>query len=220
MIRNVILHSHESGAATAPVQADSDEHLIALWLHGRPEHTQRAYHTEADRFVDYVGKPLRSVTLGDVQGYADHLGEADLMPASIHRAMSAVKSLFAFGFRLGYFPFDIARPLKLQGFRDELAERIRSETEVLRIISLEPNPRNRAILLTLYAGGFRVSEICSLKWRHLQERDSAGQITVFGKGDKTRTVLMPCSVWEALQTLQANAPADAPVFRQSEEGSS
>ena len=43
-----------------------------------------------------------------------------------------------------------------------------SEAEVLRIISLEPNPRNRAILLTLYGGGFRVSEICSLKWRHLQ----------------------------------------------------
>lgn len=217
-IRDVILHSHESGVATISVQADSDDHLIALWLHGRPEHTQRAYHTEAERFLKYVSKPLRSVTLGDVQGYTDHLGEADLMPASVHRAMAAVKSLFAFGFRLGYFHFDIARPLKVQGFRDELAERILSETEVLRIISLEPNPRNRAILLTLYAGGFRVSEICSLKWRHLQERDSTGQITVFGKGDKTRTVLMPRSVWEALQTLQVDASDDAPVFRSRKKG--
>jgi integrase/recombinase XerD len=84
---------------------------------------------------------------------------------------------------------------------------------VLRIISLEPNPRNRVILLTLYGGGFRVSEICSLKWRHLQERDSAGQITVFGKGGKTRTVLMPRSVWETLQVLQQDASADAPVFK-------
>ena len=213
-IRTVILYSHESGVA----QADSDEHLIALWLHGRAEHTQRAYRTEANRFVDYVGKPLRSVTLRDVQGYTDHLSGASLKPPSVHRAMSAVKSLFAFGFRLGYFPFDIARPLKVQGFRDELAERILSETEVLRIISLEPNPRNRAMLLTLYAGGFRVSEVCSLKWRHLQERDSTGQITVFGKGDKTRTVLMPRSVWEALQTLQGDAPADAPVFRSRKKG--
>ena len=98
MIRAIILHSPESSVATGSVQADSDEHLIALWLHGRPEHTLRAYRTEADRFVDYVGKPLRSVTLGDVQGYADHLGEADLMPASVHRAMSAVKSLFLLGF--------------------------------------------------------------------------------------------------------------------------
>ena len=94
-----------------------------------------------------------------------------------------------------YLQFDVGRALKIPGFRDQLTERILSEPEVLRIISLEPNPRNRAILLTLYAGGFRVSEICSLKWRHLQERDESGQITVFGKGDKTRTVLMPKSVW-------------------------
>ena len=57
----VILHSSESGNEQ-PVQvvrqADSDDQLIALWLHGRPEHTQRAYRAETDRFVLYVEKPL------------------------------------------------------------------------------------------------------------------------------------------------------------------
>ena len=218
---HVILHSPESGIVgptETTRQADSDEQLMALWLHGRPDHTQRAYRAEADRFIGYVEKPLRSVKLIDLQAFADHLDEAGLKPSSIHRAMSAVKSLFAFGFRLGYLQFDVGRALKIPGFRDQLAERILSEAEVLRIISLEPNPRNRAILLTLYAGGFRVSEICSLKWRHLQERDSTGQITVFGKGDKTRTVLMPRSVWEALQLLQQDAPADAPVFKSRKKG--
>ena len=217
----VILHSPESGIVgptETTRQADSDEQLMALWLHGRPDHTQRAYRAEADRFIGYVEKPLRSVKLIDLQAFADHLDEAGLKPSSIHRAMSAVKSLFAFGFRLGYLQFDVGRALKIPGFRDQLAERILSEAEVLRIISLEPNPRNRAILLTLYAGGFRVSEICSLKWRHLQERDSTGQITVFGKGDKTRTILMPRSVWEALQLLQQDAPADAPVFKSRKKG--
>ena len=217
----VILHSSESGIEQ-PVrvvrQADSDEQLIALWLHGRPEHTQRAYRAEVDRFVLYVAKPLRSVRLVDIQGFSDHLNESGLKPSSVHRAMSAVKSLFAFGFRLGYLQFDVGRAIKIPSFRDELAERILSEAEVLRIISLEPNPRNRAILLTLYAGGFRVSEICSLKWRHLQERDSTGQITVFGKGDKTRSVLMPRSVWEVLQNLQGDSPADAPVFKSRKKG--
>jgi integrase/recombinase XerD len=217
----VILHSSESGIVgptETTRQADSDDQLIGLWLHGRPDHTQRAYRAEADRFIEYVDKPLQSVKLIDLQAFANHLGEAGLKPSSIHRAMSAIKSLFAFGFRLGYLQFDVGRALKIPGFRDQLTERILSEAEVLRIISLEPNPRNRAILLTLYAGGFRVSEICSLKWRHLQERDSTGQITVFGKGDKTRTVLMPRSVWEALQTLQQDAPADSPVFKSRKKG--
>jgi integrase/recombinase XerD len=217
--RSVIMRSPESGRQDGQIirQADSDDQLIELWLHGRPEHTERAYRRESNRFTEFVAKPLRSVKLIDLQSFADHLAES-LMPSSVHRAMSAVKSLFGFGFRLGYFQFDVGRALKLQGFRDELAERILGETEVLRIISLEPNPRNRTILLTFYAGGFRVSEICSLKWRHLQERDSAGQITVFGKGDKTRTVLMPKSVWDVLIILQGDSLPDAPVFRSRKKG--
>jgi integrase/recombinase XerD len=79
-------------------------------------------------------------------------------------------------------------------------------------------PRNKAILLTLYAGGFRVAELCSLKWSDLQNRDQAGQITVFGKGNKTRTVLMPVSVWNALMSLRNDAKENAPVFRSRKGG--
>ena len=80
----------------------------------------------------------------------------------------------AFGFKLGYLRFDVGRALRVQNSRDDLAERTLTETEVLRILASENNPRNRAILLTFYGGGFRVSEIASLKWRHLQERDIGG----------------------------------------------
>lgn len=214
------MRSSESGGDTlGPVapQADNDDQLIELWLHGRPVHTQRAYRREVRRFLDAVEKPLRSITLSDVQTYTDNI-PTDLKESTVKRALSALKSMFAFGFRLGYLTFDIGRAMKLPTFRDELADRILSETDVLRIISLEPQPRNRAILLTLYTGGFRVSEICSLKWRHLQKRDSTGQITVFGKGGKTRTVLIPQSVWEALIKLKESDSLEAPVFRSRKKG--
>ncbi|MAX37652.1 MAG: integrase [Gimesia sp.] len=219
-ISPVILRSPESGGDTlGPVapQADNDDQLIELWLHGRPRHTQRAYRREVQRFLVNVEKPLRSIKLSDIQAYTDSIPSC-LKDSSVKRALSAIKSLFAFGFRLGYLTFDIGRAMKLPTFRDELADRILSETDVLRIISLEPHPRNRAILLTLYAGGFRVSEICSLKWRHLQERDSTGQITVYGKGGKTRTVLMPQSVWEAVMKLRDSESPEAPVFRSRKKG--
>lgn len=215
-ISAVIMRSPESGNELVQ-QADSDDHLIELWLHGRPTNTQRAYRRESERFREFVAKPLQSITLCNIQSFTDQLTPT-MKPSSIHRALSAVKSLLAFGFRLGYLKFDVGRALKIPGFRDELAERILDETEVLRIISLEPNPRNRAILLTFYAGGFRVSEICALKWRHLQDRDSTGQITVFGKGDKTRAVLMPQNVWKTLIALQGNNLEDSPVFRSRKKG--
>ncbi len=220
LIHSTIMRSPESGSEVlGPVvqQADTDNQLIELWLHGRPKHTQRAYRREIGKFLDATNLPLRSIRLIDIQNYTDDIPSC-LKPSSVRRALTAVKSLFAFGFRLGYLNFDVGRAMRLPTLRDELADRILSEVDVLRIISLEPQPRNRAILLTLYAGGFRVSEICSIKWRHLQDRDAAGQITVFGKGGKTRTVLMPQAVWEALLKLRDSDSSEAPVFRSRKKG--
>ncbi len=67
------------GPAAFPRQAETDEQLIRLWLHGRPETTVRAYQFDADRFRAFAGKPLRMITVGDVQGFADsieHLADA------------------------------------------------------------------------------------------------------------------------------------------------
>ena len=68
MRRGIILHSHENPdsemvpitktALVIPQQADSDPHLIELWLHGRSRHTQRAYRKDSERFLATVEKSL------------------------------------------------------------------------------------------------------------------------------------------------------------------
>jgi integrase/recombinase XerD len=192
--------------------------VLALWLFGRSPHTQRAYRREAARFLAHAGKPLRAVTLGDVQAFATALAtpEAALTPASQARALAAVKSLLAFGHRLGYLPFDVGGAVRLPRLRSALAERILSEADVHRLLALEPDARNRALLRLAYAGELRVSELVALRWRDLQARDDGeGQVTVYGKGGQTRAVLLPAPVWRDLQSLrdEAAATADAgPVF--------
>ena len=84
--------------------------------------------------------------------------------------------------------------------------------------ALETEPRNRVLLTLLYAAGLRISEVVGLVWRDCAPRDDAGQITVFGKGGKTRVVLLPASTWRALGTLRAGAAADAPVFESRKGG--
>jgi integrase/recombinase XerD len=196
----------------------TDDQLIELWLHGRSRHTQRGYRSDAARFRAHVGKPFHSVTLAELQGFADALDQQELTPASKHRIMSSVKSLFAFGHRLGYFVLDAAKPLRLPGVRDGLSERILAEADVQRMIALERHPRNSVILLLLYASGVRVSELCNLRWRDCQQRDSGGQITVFGKGDKTRTVLLPSRVWQAMIGIRSGAGENDPTFRSRKGG--
>lgn len=188
-----------------------DGQLVELWLNGRSPHTQRAYRGDIERFRARAGKPLALVTLADLQDFAGSL--EGLAPASRSRILSAVKSLFAFGHRLGYLTFDVGRVLRLPAVRNRLAERILPEGDLHRILSLEPDGRNRAILCLLYASGVRVSELCSLAWRDLQPNGDGGQITVFGKGGVTRSIQIPASVWKQLLPLRrADAALDDPVF--------
>lgn len=202
----------DARAAAAQAQTSSDEQLIAIWLHGRSRHTQRAYRADVGRFRLRVGKSLRTVTLADLQSFADSL--IDGAPASHYRTLSAIKSLLAFGYRIGYLAFDVGRALRLPAVRNRLNERILSEADLHRMLGLEPTPRNRAILTLLYASGVRVSELCALCWRDLQPNGDAGQITVFGKGNKTRSIQLPESVWRLIIGMRGkSAMPDDAVFR-------
>ena len=88
---------------------------------------------------------------------------------------------------------------------------------MLHLLALERNPRNKALLRLLYLGGLRISELCALCGRDLAARDDAGQVTLFGKGGKTRAVLLKPSIWQELVALRAEDP-DAPVFRSRQGG--
>ena len=197
--------------------ANTEIHLVNLWLHGRSAHTQRAYRADIGRFLAFVATPLPTVTLSDLQAFADALAQQALAPSSRVRTLAAVKSLLAFGQRTGYLPLNVGAALKLPPKKDRLAERILSETQVHRILALEPSKRNQALLRLLYAGGLRVSELAALRWRDLQPRDDAGQVTIFVKGGKTRVVLLPVSVWHEVVGL-GRGPAEAPVFRSRRGG--
>ncbi len=93
-----------------------------------------------------------------------------------------------------------------------------SEGEVHRMLALEPDRRNSALLLLLYGAGLRVTEAAELRWHDLRERDDAGQLSTYGKGGKTRVVLLPAVVWRALVALRGTAGMDAPVFASTRGG--
>ena len=206
----------EQSAPLVPKVADDDGRVVALWLHGRPAETQRAYRREVDRFRAFMDKPLAAVALGDMQSYADTL--VGLAPSSQGRALGAVKSLLAFAHRLGYLPFDVGRAVRVPSRRDSLAQRILSEAEVHRLLALEPDPRNRILLRFLYASGVRVSEAVGVSWRDMTHRDEGGQVTVHGKGGKTRHILLPPPIWRELVALRGDAGAAAPLFRSQRGG--
>lgn len=201
-----------------PRQASTDEQLIALWLHGRSRHTQRAYSLDMTRFRAFVNKSLQQVTLGDLQMFGDKLFQMKLADTSIKRILSAVKSLFSFGHRIGYLIFDVGKPLRIPACKETLTERILSEEEVQKIIASVNNIRNKLIIKTLYYTGIRISELVALKWKDLQSRSEGGQMAILGKGSKTNVLLVPKGFWDDLMELRTTISDDAPVFRSKKGG--
>lgn len=206
----IVVRSESPTALSTP--ATTDDRIIDLWVHGRSRHTQRAYRADAGRFMASSGKRLAETTLADLQAFADTLATSGCSPATKNRVLSSIKSLFSFAHRLGYLAFDVAEPLRVASLRNTLAERILDESDLHRMIALERQPRNHVLLLLVYASGIRVSEVCGLRWRDCQARNGGGQITVLGKGDKTRTILLPTRVFGKLMALRNGAGEESPCF--------
>jgi integrase/recombinase XerD len=206
-------------AVPAPVatssQADSDAQLIQLWLHGRSLNTRLAYENDIARFFNFAGKPICEVTLRDFQNFADSV-EGSI--GTKRRVIAAIKSLFSFALKLGYVRFSVAAAVRAPKAMDRLAERILPEAKIHQMIALTPEGRDRILLRCLYATGARVSEMCAVRWQHVQANDDSGQITLFGKGGKTHAVVLPPTLWNDLVAFRADANDDLPVFASRKGG--
>ncbi len=226
-ISSVMLHSevitepHNPNTNASCSNSYSDEDLVNLFLHGRSAATKSAYASDIGQFLQFAKGVLdtvnhRCLPLVNhrvIQEYASSFSLTKLKPATIYRKLSAIKSLFGFLHQIGLLPFDVGKVLRLPSFPKSLSLKYLTPEEVLSMIGMEKNPRNKTLLMVLYTTGCRISEVLSLNGESLLQRVQGGQISVFGKGAKERTVLIPLKVWNRLLILTKNCSQNAPIFR-------
>ena len=202
--------------AIQPVDADpmeTDRFFLATWLFDKSPKTVTAYTSAIERLYAHTGKPLAALTLADVQAFASSLSEQPLAPRSRAQVLAAVKSALTFGLKTGYLPVNVGLLVKLPKIEDTLAERILSEAQVARLLALETNARNHALLVLLYRAGLRADEVAGLQWRHMTEREDGGaQLAIFGKGQKTRFVLIDEATAALLATLHKGSSPTGDTF--------
>lgn len=188
-----------------------DEKLVSLWLYGRTPGTEMAYRADVAGLRLHAGKPFREMTLRDLQDWARSTEQ--LKPATRARRIGAVRSLFKFAHQVdGGLPTNPAATLRAPKHKDRLSERILTKEQVHRLIAAAPAGADRALIRLLYLCGLRISEACELTWRDMTQRQSGGIANVFGKGSKTRQVLVPAALWRDLVALQSSAEPTAPVI--------
>lgn len=191
--------------------------VIDLWLHGRSAATRDAYRRDALQFLRHAGARLVDVRLEHLQAWVDDM--EDLAASSRARKVASVRSLMQFAHEEGHIDSNPGRKLSPPKVKDELAERILTEDEVARIIEgarRSSDSADHLVVRFLYASALRASELCALKRIDLQERGPArGQITVLGKGSKTRHVVIEGTVWKDLWARVREFESTARVFDMS-----
>ncbi len=191
----------------------SDSQIIELWLQTQASPLTRAcYRRDVNRLLSHARKPLSRIALPELQAFAQSLIDAGLAPVSRARTLAAVRSLFGFCHRMRFIDVNPAAELPLPHYEGRLAERIVSEEDVGRLLTAEAALRDRLLLCLLYSAGLRVSEACSLRWRNVRQHGDTGQITVFGKGGRTRSIVINGELTTDLYRFRGGAGPQVPVF--------
>lgn len=186
------------------------DETLAQWLHGRPQLTQEAYARDVTNALTFLGHPsLESLSLADLQRYQSHLSDVrHLEPSTVNRQMSSLRSLLKFCVQQGYIHRNQAEALQLPKVNSDLNKRILTPEQVQTLIAHARNDHERLLLRFTYALGCRVSEVCGLRWDDISDRpDGKANVTVLGKRNKKRTVVLIAPVWTELAKLRSHPEA-------------
>jgi len=209
-------------AITAPQRhwrrvSESIADALAACLHeiehqrGASAHTLRAYRFELGRLRDWLAVEAGDLaSAGEIEGrtlglfIADLAGKRGLAPASLARAVAAVRAFGKFLARSERTPANPAALLRAPRRRRKLPHFL-DTGEIERLLAApsgddEVARRDRAILETLYSTGLRVGELVALDDRHIDA--DAGVLMVLGKGGKERLAPLGRPALAALAAYQ------------------
>jgi integrase/recombinase XerD len=168
--------------------------LLDLQARNYAPNTQRLYVNHVARFALHFGRSPAQLGLKDVRAYLHHLVEdTDLSWSYFNQAVCALRFLYrvTLGRRwmIEHLPFPR---------REKRLPTVLSQGEVVRFFEAVRHPKHRALLLTAYAAGLRVSELVALKLRDVDSQRMVIHVRQ-AKGRKDRLVTLSPVLLEELR---------------------
>lgn len=156
-----------------------------LDLRGLSTKTKEQYLAHVEKFSKYFNKPPEQMGEPEIKQYLHFLlVEAGMSRSYNAQAYSAIKFLYETTLKNDWGKFKIPRSKKVKKLPVVL-----SQEEVRRIFNVTGNLKHRAILMTIYGSGLRVSEAVNLKPADIDS--SRMQLRIRdGKGKKDRYTLL------------------------------
>jgi integrase/recombinase XerD len=215
-----------AGSAMIRPQGQLKKSIESFLLDLRSEHTRRAYGKDLNRFVKFLlaqelleGAP--SINRALLIRYKDQLLSENLEHTTIDRHLATLRSFFRWLVEDGVIEKNPAENVRFLNPKRESRTIGFSDDEVMKVLQV-PNLHSKigslhyAVLMVLFYGGLRRSELCDLRTSNLGFERAHHFIRLRGKGNAERIVVMLEPVWNAIQHyLKMNhkeASVEQPLF--------
>lgn len=154
-------------------------------LRGLSKHTQDEYYFRAKIFQDHFDKPATELGEQEIREFLHFLTtERKLTSGSVNSYNSGLRFLYGVTLGVNLNLKQIPRHRKTRKFPDIL-----TQAEIQNLFDACDNLRDKAILMTIYGAGLRVSEAANLKVSAI--RSEKMQLLIRnGKGSKDRYALL------------------------------
>jgi len=168
----------------SPLRKQMDDDLV---VRGMSPRTRESYLGAVTALAKHYGRSPDRISAPEVQRYLLHLiQERKLAWSSCNIALSGLKFFYRVTLKRPQAAFELPTPRQPQKLPQILAPE-----EVVRLIECADNPKHRALLMTTYAAGLRLSEVTHLKVSNIDSTRMTIHIEQ-GKGAQDRyTPLSP-----------------------------
>lgn len=162
-----------------------DKMVLDLELRGRSESTQRSYPQRVRQLAKYFRRSPSELGEDEVRAFLAHLIHVRKVAPATHCVyVAAFKFFFEVTVKRPHVVAAIPYPRRPQKLPDVL-----SRDEVERLLSSIHSLKYRALFMTTYGAGLRISEACSLRTTDLDRERMLIHVRC-GKGRKDRYVML------------------------------
>ena len=158
--------------------------IFEIELRGYSPRTIHSYSKYLHRFLTLTNKPVSDITAEDLRLYLHSLVCRQVSTSYVNSVYSSTQLFFTYVLKRPFNMHDVPRVKNSKKLPSVL-----SFSEVTAILDATVNVKHKAILMTAYSAGLRVSEVLALKVSDIHSENM--QIHVrSGKGDKDRYTLL------------------------------
>jgi len=196
--------------AILSMPAAGDSARIDFWLRIRTTgQTNAKYRRKIELFLAWAGCPLGEVTAPRVVEYLEHLARSGCTAGTRNNTLSIIRSLYDTMRRhwpAENWPYlaDIL-PARQPG---KLHQRVLSRAEVAALLAV---PAGQPLLRFLYETAARISETLALQWRDIVPAGEGYAVWLYGKGGKTRMVMISTELYELLNQHEKHSARVFPL---------